>query len=322
MSIDSNNNSNLIFNNLKNNSIIGLEDSIISLANSSNNISKTIDQYNTSNIINKHKTLEKNFIDSNYNYNVSEINNNKSNFDNSILKIQDNKSPNTIKNSIVNNKNINKLNDSKNDNKLNINYKYVDTSLPENNNNKNSISNNYDKSCISVLLNKNLDSEYYNENETIEFWKNMCFSMIKDSIQYENTILNLFEENRIYQEYVVSLEDKISKILIKTNNITSDYHKHLNYLNNIINELNQSIKNKDSITLELNRNDIINQEIIVLKNTINDYKSQLDILAEEKETLTSNLSLSRHQCIQATIKLEEIQNSSKSFKENLINHNK
>ncbi len=115
---------------------------------------------------------------------------------------------------------------------------------------------------------------------------------------FDDTIKNLIEENRIHQEYIINLEKKNQKIMSSCSNITSDFHNNL-FFN--LNNLNSLVIN--------NNNDSVNK--LISKNfneLLNDYKKQLDLLSEEKDSLFSNLSLSRHQHLQMTLKMEEIQN--------------
>lgn len=173
----------------------------------------------------------------------------------------------------------------------------------------------YSRSPKIKIMQDNYEEYIKQEEEaSSEYWKKIALSLIEDSMQYEKTILTLFEENRIHQEYIISLEEKLSKLLIKTNNITTNYHQHLTSLHKLIKHM-EEIEDKDDKeeNEDLNRK---NTQITVLKNTIEDYKSQLNILAEEKDSLTANLSLARHQCLQSSIKMEEIQRSSLTFKEN------
>lgn len=123
-------------------------------------------------------------------------------------------------------------------------------------------------------------------------WRSSYFNLLKDSIQYDEAIKNLIEENRIHQEYIISLENKLNKILTSCNNITSSFHNNLMQLSNLDTTANNNLSN----TLLKNYNEIIN-----------DYKQQIEILAEEKENLSTSLSITRHQQLQNTMKLEGMQ---------------
>lgn len=54
------------------------------------------------------------------------------------------------------------------------------------------------------------------------------------------------------------------------------------------------------------QNDFTNQ-MRNMNDVLNDYKRQLEILAEQKESLSTSLSISRHQQLQITMKLEVLQ---------------
>jgi hypothetical protein len=136
-----------------------------------------------------------------------------------------------------------------------------------------------------------------------EKWRRLYFTILEDSILYEETIKNLIEENRIHQEYIINLENKLNKVIVSCNIITDNFHNNLSQAicgnsNNI--HLNSHIGSSSS------GNDFTFQ----MKNiheVMNDYKRQLEILAEEKESLSTNLSISRHQQLQLTMKLEVMQ---------------
>jgi hypothetical protein len=71
--------------------------------------------------------------------------------------------------------------------------------------------------------------------------------------------------------------------------------------NNLI--LNSSYNND-------NTKDTNNLSNLFMKNyneVLNDYKKQLEILAEEKDNLSTNLSITRHQQLQTSMKIEALQ---------------
>jgi len=86
--------------------------------------------------------------------------------------------------------------------------------------------------AISVDMNTNADYEKlkmkYKECRSRERnWRNSYFDLLNESITFDETIKNLIEENRIHQEYIISLENKLSRVLITCNNITSNFHRSL-----------------------------------------------------------------------------------------------
>jgi hypothetical protein len=148
-------------------------------------------------------------------------------------------------------------------------------------------------------------------------WRTSYFNLLKDSLNWEETIKNLMEENRIHQEYIISLENKLNKLLVSCNNITNNFHKSLNLanlcgsnqgLNYNYNTNNSQVMNQfQSFRSGYNENMSPNYENLNFEQILNDYKKQLEILAEEKENLNTNLSISRHQQLQCSIKLENLQ---------------
>jgi len=151
---------------------------------------------------------------------------------------------------------------------------------------------------------KKLKGLYRNEIEVSAHWKNSYFNLLRSSLTFDDTIKTLIEENRIHQEYIINLEKKNQKILLTCTNITNDFHNNLFFNLNNLNSLslNSNINNNfntDSLSKLISKN---------FNELLNDYKKQLDLLAEEKDTLFSNLSLARHQHLQMTLKMEEIQN--------------
>jgi len=139
-----------------------------------------------------------------------------------------------------------------------------------------------------------LKEKYHNIRRQEKNWRTSYFEILKESIEYDETLKNLIEENRIHQEYIISLENKINRLLKSCNRISENFHNNLIQIKNI--EIINPINNISNTILK-NYNDIVN-----------DYKQQIDILAEEKENLSTNLSISRHQQLQFTLKLEQIQN--------------
>ena len=144
-----------------------------------------------------------------------------------------------------------------------------------------------------------LKEKYNNSVANSKNWRRSYFNLLKDSLYYEDTIKTLYEENRIHQEYIISLENKMSKLLTSCTNITTNFHNNLyksgNKMDNLIN--NNNIDTNLSQVLGKNYNELLD-----------DYKKQLEILSEEKDSLSTNLSISRHQNLQTTIKLEDLQN--------------
>ena len=164
-----------------------------------------------------------------------------------------------------------------------------------------------------------LKEKFKDRCEVSEYWRRNYFNLLKDSLMYEETILQLTEENRIHLEYIISLENKINKILQVSNNITNNFHQNLmnfmkqdNFNNLNVNTTNMVTYNNNN---DLNQSNLNNNKNSGLNNafvknfteTLNDYKKQLEILAEEKETLSTNLSISRHQQLQTNMKIEELQ---------------
>lgn len=60
-----------------------------------------------------------------------------------------------------------------------------------------------------------------------ENWRKNYFCLLENSIQFEETIKNLIEENRIHQEYIISLENKLNKVLKNCSLITENFHNSL-----------------------------------------------------------------------------------------------
>jgi hypothetical protein len=121
-------------------------------------------------------------------------------------------------------------------------------------------------------------------------WRKSYFNLLKDSLTFDETIKTLYEENRIHMEYIIGLENKVNKILNTCKNITDNFHE------NISRNMNIDTGSKIDNSYMKNFNEIIN-----------DYKKQLEILSDEKEQLNTNLSISRHQQLQYTMKAEELQ---------------
>lgn len=204
--------------------------------------------------------------------------------------------------------NYNNFNDEK-DSAANL---FTNLSVENCTNNNNLNSNNYNeffeeyKKLKSKY--KKLKGLYRSEIDACAHWKNSYFNLLKSSLTFDDTIKTLIEENRIHQEYIINLEKKNQKILSTCTNITNDFHNNL-FFN--LNNLNSLSLNSNSNN---NNNNNFNSESLsklISKNfneLLNDYKKQLDVLAEEKDTLFSNLSLARHQHLQMTLKMEEIQN--------------
>lgn len=117
-------------------------------------------------------------------------------------------------------------------------------------------------------------------------YRKMYYDLLKDSLKYEDTIKQLFEENRIHQEYIISLEDKSSRILDRCTSMANAFHRNL----------------KNPIQTDI----------------LKEYKQQIDILSDEKENIKSILSLTRHQNLQNTIRIEEMQSRIISMQEQIL----
>lgn len=156
---------------------------------------------------------------------------------------------------------------------------------------------------------KKLKQLYKNEIDSCTHWKSSYFNLLKSSLSFDDTIKTLIEENRIHQEYIINLEKKNQKILTTCTNITNDFHNNLFFnLNSLYSLTNINSNNSNNAN---NNNNSESLSKLISKNfneLLNDYKKQLDVLSEEKDTLFSNLSLARHQNLQMTLKMEEIQN--------------
>ena len=148
---------------------------------------------------------------------------------------------------------------------------------------------------------KKLKQLYKGEIDACAHWKNSYFNLLRSSLSFDDTIKSLIEENRIHQEYIINLEKKNQKILSTCTNITNDFHNNLFFNLNNLNSLkyDNNNNNSDSLGKLISKN---------FNELLNDYKKQLDMLSEEKDTLSCNLSLARHQNLQMTLKMEEIQN--------------
>jgi hypothetical protein len=163
---------------------------------------------------------------------------------------------------------------------------------------------NFEESPYQLLENKfnNLKEKYNNVKKDASHWRNSYFNLLKDSICFDETIKNLYEENRIHLEFIISLENKINKLLVSCNNITNNFHQNIQKSINLEN-INLPINTSNSG----NNNSFNNSYIKNFNEVLNDYKKQLEILADEKDNLNTNLSISRHQQLQSSIKLEELQ---------------
>jgi hypothetical protein len=137
-----------------------------------------------------------------------------------------------------------------------------------------------------------LKEKYQKSKKEAKHWRSSFFNLLNNSISYDDTIKSLLEENRIHQEYIINVENKIDKLLSSCNSITNNFH---NSLFKTLNNLNISNENISNLFIK-NYNEVLN-----------DYKKQLEIIADEKENLSTNLSIARHQQLQCTIKLEESQ---------------
>lgn len=145
------------------------------------------------------------------------------------------------------------------------------------------------------------------QGDSSQFWKELYMNQIRDSLNYEETIKTLFEENRLNQEYIIGLESRLSSILNKSNNITNNFHNNLSAL---FRQFSMIGNNSCAPDLSDLKSYLSNAE---------DYKSQLDILAEEKDNLTANLSLSRHQYLQSIIKIDELQGTVVNLQKQILN---
>lgn len=168
---------------------------------------------------------------------------------------------------------------------------------------------------------KNLEEKYNKLKEKYHLmksaeknWRNSYFTLLKDSFPFEETIKNLLEENRIHQEYIINLENKLNKLFATCSNITNNFHnsmsKNLPMLQSL-SAINSEISMENPV-INFNSNSNTNANIYqsFMKNyseVMSDYKKQLEILAEEKDSLSTNLSISRHQQLQCSLKLENLQ---------------
>jgi hypothetical protein len=133
-------------------------------------------------------------------------------------------------------------------------------------------------------------------------WRSSYFNLLKDSLVFDETIKTLYEENRIHLEYIISLENKINKLLVSCNNITNNFHQ------NLCKSLNMGEVNlPTSSSQNSNQSNMNNLYIRNFNEVLNDYKKQLEILVDEKDNLNTNLSISRHQQLQYSMRLEELQ---------------
>ena len=271
--------------------IISLEDSDLL---SSHRRSKSSSQFNSPTNKNKKRFLiEKKSMNFTNAFERSDLNSNKLNRGNEIHEIESTSNVNTS----------HAMNDSHTFNERHLNYpKYKKVESCDNGteyDNSIDFSLNSNKKIKNKLMNDNTDKyirlkEKYHESQNAEqHWRSSYFNLLNDSLSYEETIKSLIEENRIHQEYIISLENRLDKLLASCNNITHNFHnslfKNLNSFNNPSNEniSNLFIKNYNEV--------------------LHDYKKQLEILAEEKDSLSTNLSITRHQQLQCTLKLEDAQ---------------
>ena len=174
-------------------------------------------------------------------------------------------------------------------------------------------------SDISPLRAGDLNHSIYpNDNDKINllqdevcFWRNLYVNQVKESLEYEETIKTLYEENKLNQEYIISLEDRLNNLLDKTNNITNNYHNNLKSLHKLI----ESLENNKNYDNNFSSNFMTNLKIV------DDFHNQLIVVSEEKENIYSNLSLCRHQSLQLSIKVEEMQKKIVQLHQQLISIN-
>jgi hypothetical protein len=159
---------------------------------------------------------------------------------------------------------------------------------------------NFEDTPYQQLENKynKLREKYDSVKKHAAHWRGSYFNLLKDSLVFDESIKTLYEENRIHLEYIISLESKISKLLVSCNNITNNFHQ------NLCKSLNMNEINIQTSSSNASMNNVY---IKNFNEVLNDYKKQLEILAEEKDSLNTNLSISRHQQLQYSLRMEELQ---------------
>jgi hypothetical protein len=161
----------------------------------------------------------------------------------------------------------------------------------------------FEETPYQYLENKfnNLKEKYNIIKKEAVHWRSSYFNLLKDSLVFDETIKTLYEENRIHLEYIISLENKLNKLLDSCNNITNNFHQ------NICKSINMGEINIQTNSSVTSNTSINNAYIKNFNEVLNDYKKQLEILADEKDNLNTNLSISRHQQLQYSLRLEELQ---------------
>lgn len=138
-----------------------------------------------------------------------------------------------------------------------------------------------------------LDVKLSKLEEEVNFWRNLYINNVKTSLNYEEIIKTMYEENRLQQEYIINLEKRLNDTLDKTNSITNNFHNNIKSLHKMIKSIDCDDKSNNFLEINL--------------NLINDFKSQLEIISDEKENMNSNISLLRHQNLQQMSIIEDFQ---------------
>jgi hypothetical protein len=165
------------------------------------------------------------------------------------------------------------------------------------------VKHNFDDTPYQYLENKynSLRDKYKTVKKEAKHWRSSYFNLLKDSLVFDESIKTLYEENRIHLEYIISLENKVNKLLVSCNNITNNFHQ------NLCKSLNMNEVNIQTSSSHISNTSMNNVYIKNFNEVLNDYKKQLEILADEKDNLNTNLSISRHQQLQYSLRLEELQ---------------
>ena len=153
-----------------------------------------------------------------------------------------------------------------------------------------------------------LNKRYENVVLEAEHWRKCYFNLLKESINFDDTIRSLLEENRIHSEYIISLEKKSNKLLTSCTNMANNFHSSFSKMHNLEGSNSSvDISNTNNTNENKGIRNIDNHLVKNFNEILNDYKKQLEILADEKDNNNTNLAVSRHQNLQLTMQLEQLQ---------------
>ena len=142
----------------------------------------------------------------------------------------------------------------------------------------------------------------------VEFFKRKYLEESKRGFKHEERISTLIEENKCHLEYISILESRANELEREMNKVSENSHNRLTIMreksiNEILFHADQKSPNtKHEIELRVRE-----QEIMQIKELNEDLYSQLKILVEGKEMAQTNLSLCRHNLLQAAMGMDDMQ---------------